>query len=215
MSAFDQTDFSNRCQRLIDLTQKAYIALVSQHPDTDKRLSEVSKDWIDFYLSHGNRNVQPPNMSFISPDIWERNIKDLGLQIKQFLRKKIDSKTYQNIELHLNIFKNEERLTQLHNCFKASFLCERELKKIDNLDLWLKTRLLITSSLIYNYVENLSDIKSELNFEVEDHLDSIKRFKELISNQEKSEQSKQLRFDIINSNIDKTLEKWAKIYYYQ
>ena len=94
MSAFVQSEFADRCQRLINHVDKAYISVAVEHPDSDKKLSEVSKDWIDFYLSHGNRTVQPPNMNFISSDIWERNIKDLGLKFGKFLHKKLDAKTY-------------------------------------------------------------------------------------------------------------------------
>ena len=66
MSAFQQSEFSERCQRLIDFCEKAYIAMITDHPDTDKRLSEVSKDWIDFYLSHGKKEVHRRS-SMISP----------------------------------------------------------------------------------------------------------------------------------------------------
>ena len=78
MTAFVQSEFADRCQRLINLVDKAYISVAVEHPNSDKRLSEMSKDWIDFYLSHGKKEVQPPNMSFISPDIWERNLKDFN-----------------------------------------------------------------------------------------------------------------------------------------
>ncbi len=215
MSAFDQTDFSNRCQRLIDLTQKAYITLASQHPDTEKRLSEMSKDWIDFYLSHGNRNVQPPNMAFISPDIWERNLKNLGIKFRQFLQKKIDLKTYQNILLELSLFKNEEKLTQLHNCFKAANLCEKDLSKIENFDLWLNTRLMTAYSLVYNYEESFHEIVTELNYSVEEHLVSIENLKEHIKKKDKTPEIQQLIFDSINQEIDQTLMKLEKRYYYK
>ena len=178
MSAFDQSDFAERCQRLIDYTNKAYIAIAVQHPDTDKRLSEVSKDWIDFYLSHSNREVQPPNMSFISPEIWERNIKTLGTKFEKFLRKKITTKSYQSIVLELSLFKSNEQLSQLHNCFKVSEICETDLNKIDNLDLWLEARLLIPCSLIYEYEKEFSELISDLNCKVEVHMDEIKSLKE-------------------------------------
>ena len=215
MSAFDQTDFSNRCQRLIDLCQKAYIALASQHPDCDKRLSEVSKDWVDFYLSHGKRDVQPPNMTFVSPEIWERNINELGVEFGHFIHKKVDSKTFQNIILSLSMFKNEEKLTQLHNSLKAANLCERQLNKIENIDLWLDTRLLIPYNLLYDYENSFPDIVVESNIDVEEHLDSIKILKENINENGNLQETQQLIFDSINENIDQTLAKWSKRYYYQ
>ncbi len=215
MSAFDQTDFSNRCQRLIDLCQKAYIAMASQHPDCDKRLSEVSKDWIDFYLSHGKRNVQPPNMNFISPDIWEKNLNNLGLEFGRFIHKKIDLKNYQNILLNLNLFKSEEKLSQLHNSFKSANLCERKLNKIDNLELWLNTRLLIPYNMLYDYEKDYSDIVLESNIDVEEHLDSIKILKENLKEKDNSQEVQQMIFDTINENIDHTLAKWEKRYYYR
>jgi hypothetical protein len=215
MSAFDQTDFSNRCQRLIDLCQKAYITLASQHPDADKRLSEVSKDWVDFYLSHGKREVQPPNMSFISPDIWEKNLKDLGIKFENFIHKKIDSKTYQKIVLTLNLFKNEETLTQLHNSFKVSNLCERQLNKIDNLVLWVNARLMTPYNLVYNYEKDFSDIVLETNVVVEDYLVSIEKLRNYINNQEKSPEILQIFFDNLNQEIDQTIAEWEKRYFYK
>lgn len=215
MTAFVQSEFADRCQRLINLVDKAYISVAVEHPDSDKRLSEMSKDWIDFYLSHGKKEVQPPNMSFISPDIWERNLKDLGIEFKNFLQKKIDSKSYQKILLTLNLFKNEEKLAQLHSSLKAAKLCERQLNKIDNLDLWLNTRLLIPYSLIYDYENSFSDIVLESNIDVEEHLESIRTLKEKLKDKDSSAETQQIIFNMINEDIDKTLDKWEKRYYFR
>ena len=215
MSAFVQSEFADRCQRLINFVNKAYISVGVGHPDSDKKLSEVSKDWIDFYLSHGNRSVQPPNMNFISPDIWERNIKDLGFKLEQLLHKKIDAKTYQTIILNLTLFKNEEQLSQLHNIFKTANDSEKDITKIKNIESWIDIKLLIPYSLIYSYEKDYSELVSDLNSTVEEHLDSFKRLKEFVENKEKSDETKQFYFDMINEDIDKTLDKWEKRYYYR
>ena len=215
MSAFVQSEFADRCQRLINFVEKAYISVAVEHPDSDKKLSEVSKDWIDFYLSHGNRTVQPPNMNFISPDIWERNIKDLGYKFGQFLHKKMDAKTYQTIILNLTLFKNEEQLSQLHNSFKAANTSEKDLSKIENIESWIDIKLLIPYNLIYAYEKDYSELASDLNATVEEHLDSFKRLREFVENKDKSNETKQFYFDMINEDIDKTLDKWEKRYYFR
>ena len=215
MSAFDQSDFAERCQRLIDYTNKAYIAIAVQHPDEDKKLSEVSKDWVDFYLSHGNREVQPPNMSFISPDIWERNIKNLGKKFEKFLRKKTTTQTYQSIVLELSLFKSNEQLSQLHNCFRVAEICETDLNKIDNLDLWLEARLLTPCTLIYEYEKEFSERISDLNSKVEFHIDEIKTLKERIKSGKYTKEALQSFFDIINNNIKENLNTWEIQYYYK
>ena len=215
MSAFVQSEFADRCQRLINFVEKAYISVAVEHPDSDKKLSEVSKDWIDFYLSHGNRNVQPPNMNFISPDVWERNLKELGLKLEQFLQKKTDVKTYQTIILNLTLFKNEENLSELHNSFKVANNCERDLSKINNIESWIDFKLLVPYNLIFAYEKEYPELVSDLNDTVEEHLDSLKRLKEFIDNKDKTDQSKQFFFDLINEKIDKTLVNWEKRYYYQ
>ena len=215
MTAFVQSEFADRCQRLINFVEKAYISVALEHPDSDKKLSEVSKDWIDFYLSHGNRNVQPPNMSFISADIWERNIKELGMKFGQLLHKKLDSKTYQSLILNLTLFKNEEQLLQLHNSFKAANTNERDLSKVKDIEYWIDIKLLIPYNLIYAYEKDFSELVSDLNTTVEEHLDSYKRLKEFVENKDKSDETKQFYFDMINEDIDKTLEKWEKRYYYR
>ncbi len=216
MSAFEQTEFSERCQRLIDFCQKAYITVISEHPDADKRLSEMSKDWIDFYLSHGNRSVQPPNMAFISADIWERNLKELGNKFSDFLNKKIDAKTFQDIILELNLFKSEEKLSQLHNCFKASEVCETDISKIENLELWISTRLLAPCSLIYEYEQAVSeDLVNDLNDCVENYIESVKKYNDTIKNSEKTKEEKQALFDEINNSIEKSLNQWEVKYFYK
>lgn len=215
MSAFVQSEFADRCQRLINHVDKAYISVAVEHPDSDKKLSEVSKDWIDFYLSHGNRTVQPPNMNFISSDIWERNIKDLGIKFGKFLHKKLDAKTYQTIILNLTMFKNEEKLTQLHNSFKAADTSEKDLSKIDNIESWIDIKLLIPYNLIYAYEKDYSELASDLNETIEEHLDTFKRLREFVENKEKSYESKQFYFDMLNEDIDQTLDKWERRYYFR
>ena len=215
MSAFVQSEFADRCQRLINFVEKAYISVALEHPDADKKLSEVSKDWIDFYLSHGNRNVQPPNMNFISAEIWERNIKELGMKLEPFLHKKMDSKTYQTIILNLTLFKNEEQLSRLHNSFKAAETSERDLSKVKDIEHWIDIKLLIPYNLIYAYEKDFSELVSGLNASVEEHLDSFKRLREFIENKDKSEEAKQFFFDMLNEDIDKTLIDWEKRYYYR
>ena len=200
MSAFEQTEFSERCQRLIDYCQKAYITLITEHPDTEKRLSEVSKDWIDFYLSHGKKDVQPPNMIFIEAEIWERNLKDLGTKFKCYLDKKIDS---------------EEKLKQLHGSFKAANLCEKDFSKIENFDLWLDARLRLPYSMIWAYEEELSDLVLDLNITVEDHIDAIERFKKIVKDETKNQEAKQSLFNAINKSIDQTLDKWETAFFYK
>lgn len=213
MSAFDQTDFSDRCQRLIDICDKAYIAMSAQHPDTDARLSEVSKDWIDFYLSHGNDKVQPPNMSMIPAEIWNRNMTELGKSFSDFIHKKISAEDYQNIILKISILKNEAHLTSLHNCFKASELCETDVTKIENWQLWLSARLLNSASLVYSYVENLPKLLSELKMETEEHKESIERFVALT--EDAPNELKQSFFDNINNAIQESLNKWEIMCFYK
>ncbi len=215
MSAFVQSEFADRCQRLINLVSKAYISIALEHPDSDKKLSEMSKDWIDFYLSHGNKNVQPPNMNFISPDIWDRNLKELGLKFGKFIHKNIDVKTYQIIILNLTLFKDEEKLSQLHNSFKEANICEKELSKINNIESWIDKKLLIPYNLIYAYEKDYPELTPDLNETIEEHLDSLKRLREFIENKDKSDETKQFYFDMISEDIDKTLDRWEKRYYYK
>ena len=216
MSAFQQSDFSERCQRLIDFSNKAYIAKRVAHPDAEKRLSEVSKDWVDFYLSHGKKDVQPPNMSCISPEIWDRKLKELGVKFNEFLRKNIDSKTFQKIILEVSIFKNEEKLTQLHGSFKAADLCEKDITKIEDYDLWLGARLMNPAIIIAEYEENISDdLLQELDMTVGDHVEAIERFKKIVADPSKSIQAKQSLFNMINKSIDRTLNDWETMFYYR
>lgn len=217
MSAFQQSEFSERCQRLIDYCEKAYIAMITDHPDTDKRLSEVSKDWIDFYLSHGKKDVQPPNMSFIESDIWEQKLKDLGNYFSLFLQRKINTKTYQIILLNLNLFKSEEKLKQLHGAFKASGICEKEFDKIENIDTWLQARLFSPSTLMFEYFGENEDSKlaKELDENIKDQLNALEQFDIYAADENVSKEEKQNKFNEINKSIDEVMNKWEKVFFYK
>lgn len=213
MSAFVQSEFSDRCQRLINYCEKAYITLSTDFPDIDKRLSELSNDWIDFYLSHGKKEVQPPNMAFIPAEIWEKNMQNLGNRFSTFIRKNITTLDYENILLQISILKNEEQLTKLHNCFKTSNLCENSISEIEDLNLWLDSRFIAPASLVYAYVENLPELVEKLNLEVEEYRESIKRMTKLT--QEASVEVKQSFFDNLNRSIEKSLKDWEELCFYR
>ena len=91
LSAFTQSDFSERCQRLIDYCQKAHITFLANYPDLEQRFNSLSKDWIDFYLSHGRTNNKPPNMNFIKDEVWNDIMQELGKTIQRFIHKKLPS----------------------------------------------------------------------------------------------------------------------------
>ena len=215
-SAFKPSEFSDRCQRLIDYCQNAYIARLAKHPELEKKISEVSKDWIDFYLSHGNRNVQPPNMSIISPEIWDRNLKSLGVKINDFIRKEIDLKSFQNLILEISLFKSEEKLTKLFSIFKASESSEKDITKIEDYDSWLETRIIQPSRMISEYEYELSDdFVSDLDIIVKDYIESVERFKKIATDPNKSTAAKQSLFNMINKSIDQTLNNWETRFYYK
>ena len=60
-----------------------------------------------------------------------------------------------------------------------------------------------------------TDIVLESNIDVEEHLDSIKILKENLKEKDNSQEVQQMIFDTINENIDHTLAKWEKRYYYR
>lgn len=215
MSAFDQNEFSKRCQRLIDYCQKAYISIISNHPDTEKRLNEVSKDWIDFYLSHGKKDFQPPNMAFIDSEIWEIKLNELGFAFNDFIHKKINEKSFQKIVLKLSLLKDEEKLSQLHNSFKIAELCETDLSKIEDLNLWLETKLIIPYSFILSYEENLSSLVFTLNLQVNEHIEAVERFKKVVQDSNKSLAVRQSMFNLINKSISQTLIQWETDFFYK
>ena len=216
LSAFQQSDFSERCQRLIDYCKKAYITKKVNYPDAEKRLSEVSKDWVDFYLSHGRKDVQPPNMSIIPTEVWDRKLKELGLKFNEFLRRNIDEKAFQKLILEVSIFKDEGKLTQLHNSFKVAEICEKDITKIEDYNLWLEARLMNSASIIAEYEEEISeDLLFDLDMAVKDHIEAIERFKEIVTDPNKSIETKQSLFNLLNKSIECTLNDWETSFYYK
>ena len=69
--------------------------------------------------------------------------------------------------------------------------------------------------MLYDYEKDYSDIVLESNIDVEEHLDSIKILKENLKEKDNSQEVQQMIFDTINENIDHTLAKWEKRYYYR
>lgn len=213
MTTFVQSEFAERCQKLISYCNKADTALLINHPDTDKRLSEVSKDWINFYLSHGNSNVQPPNMSFIAPQIWNDSLKELGYCFSSFTHKKQTQKEHELMLLKINCFKNEELLQNLHNSFKASELCEININKIDNIQEWFNCRFHGPFEQIFNYVEPYKNLSTDVKIEIEEHISDMQEFCKHL--EVMTDDIKQDYFINLNNSIETTLLKWERIFMYK
>ena len=81
MSAFVQSDFAARCQELLDLFKKAHTAWRVSHPDKEKHSGNLSREWVRFFLAHGNAVNRPPSFAFIASSSWETGINELGTSI--------------------------------------------------------------------------------------------------------------------------------------
>lgn len=213
MTAFVQSEFAERCQRLINWCNKADTALLVNHPDSEKLLNEVSKDWVNFYLSHGNASVQPPNMSFIAPEIWNNNLKKLGNSFSDYIHKNQNSNDHQKMLLKIYCFKNEESLQNLHNSFKASELCERDFKKISNLEDWFECRFQAPFELVYAYIQPYQELLNDLNIEIETQLAAFNDFYNDFP--KLTDDVKQSYFNNINDSISESLLNWEKFFMYK
>lgn len=212
-SAFDQSEFAERCQKLMSYCEKAYIAYAAGHPDTDKRMNELSRDWVDFYLSHGNHDVQPANMAMINPEVWDKRMLELGKTVSHLIGKNISQDEYESILIRLSIFKNEEKLTKLHNCFKAADLCESDVKKIDDYKVWFDCRMGQPASVVFEYVMPYQKALRDFEIKATEPEEALQRYERLTANS--TPELKQNMFNNINGEIKNLLEEWQKTFFYK
>lgn len=140
----------------------------------------------------------------------------MQFKFNNFIRKKIDSKAFQSLILEVTLFKDENKLSQLHDCFKAAEIYEKDILKIEDYDLWLEARLLTVARLINEYEEEIAnDLLFDLDMTVKEHIEAIERFKTVFAEPDKSIKAKQNLFNMINRSIDQTLNNWEISFYYK
>lgn len=120
MTAFVQSDFAARCQLLQELSDKTVIARRVSHPDLQKHIGNLSREWVRFFLAHGQAINRPPSLSFIASSTWETAVKDMGMAIAATTRGEIDQQAFELLRFKIGLLKDSSALETVQQALKAS-----------------------------------------------------------------------------------------------
>ncbi len=213
MSAFVQSDFSARCQLLIDLCEKAYLANNLDRPDRQKYAGELSKEWISFYLAHGNHTTIPPSLSFIASDSWQQSINFIGTKISRLVNNK-DLDDFEILTFKISLLKNPEELKALQTELKKRRQESKNLDKITNMRSFLDETLIKPAQMIAGRINDKKQLFHRLNASMESFLKAFARIEKRQKNCAKDLPIQGL-FNHLNEEIKAEFEFWNSLFYYK
>ncbi len=175
MSAFTQSEFAERCQLLLNLCEKANLARNLGHPDSKIYNGALSREWVRFFLAHGNHASIPPSLSFVASDSWSIGMNEIGLAITREVSNGIDEKEFNRLRLRILLIKEPQRIEKLHGIFagRQRFIAKND----DNTDRknWLEKALLLPASAILEQLNENPELQDQLQYEIESYLSSFDR----------------------------------------
>lgn len=175
MSAFTQSEFAERCQFLLSLCEKVNLARSLGHPDIETYNGTLSREWVRFFLAHGNNASIPPSLSFIASDSWSAGMNEIGFAIAREIDTGIDNEKFNRLRLRILLLKEPQRIEKLHGILAARH--QFITKNIDNSERkeWLEKALLLPANVIREQLNENPELLSRLQYEVESHLSSFNR----------------------------------------
>ncbi len=213
MSAFVQTDFSERCQLLLDLSDKLALTRRLDHPDSRRINGELTREWIRFFLAHGRHVTAPPTLKFIATDTWEAGINEIGFKLAAFTRDSAsaDDKVY--FRCKISLLKSPEKVQQLHEALNKRKMHLQQGKKIENLDTWFETALIKPASLMIELLDEEQVLFERLNAEVEFQIAAKERIKALIQENYPEIVINSL-IENLKNELNQEMQFWESLFYF-
>ncbi|MGM0600307.1 MAG: hypothetical protein ACQETH_10895 [Candidatus Rifleibacteriota bacterium] len=178
MSAFVQSDFSARCQLLIDLCEKAALSARLDHPDKKEIANELSSEWIRFFLAHGDHSTVPPTLNFIATQTWNMEIKKVGHEIARLIRNKADN-NLERLKYKLSLLKNPETIKKMQTVLEQREKHNSVPQEFNRLNAFLNKSLLQPAHEISTALKPDSLLVTRLENSVNFHLQSFSRIAKL------------------------------------
>ncbi len=213
MSAFVQSEFAERCQLLLDLCEKADLARNLAHPDVKSYNGALSREWIRFYLAHGNRANIPPTLAFIATDSWNIAMNEVGNTIAGLINTGIDRENMHNLKFKILLMKEPLRIESLHKIFgkRREFISNRENQP--EKEAWLTQALILPANALHEQVAEEPELLHQLQTEVDSHIEALQR----IIAQEKDGTDPEVieaLFTSLQQEIDADMAFWEKLFFY-
>jgi len=224
MSAFVQSDFAERCQLLLDLCEKAYLVRNLDHPDIKLHNGALSREWVRFYLAHGNHANTPPTLAFIASDSWSEAMNDVGQVIARLINTGIDKTDLNRLNLRILLLKEPQRIEKLHQVFKSrrefveksSVTDQNILENSDSSNkrkIWLDQALLVPGTAIHEQLADNAELLHKLHTDIDSHIDAFKRILEHENAGTDQEVIAGL-FNSLQQEINLDMNFWETLFFY-
>ena len=213
MSAFVQSDFSARCQLLIDLCEKTALTSKVEHPDQKKVANELSREWISFFLAHGEHATAPPTLTFIATQTWNIGIKKIGHEIARLVRNK-EKTDLEKLKFQLSLLKNPDTIKKVQTALKQRRNQNSVPDDFEQLKPFLNKSLLKPAHEISTTLNPESLLVIRLENSVNYHLQSFSRIAGLKEKGYTPETIKSLVKNL-SQEIDNDFTFWESLYFYK
>lgn len=179
MSAFVQGDFAARCQLLLDLCEKATISRRVQHPDMNKHVGDLSREWVRFYLAHGKAVTRPPSLDFIASTTWEASINDLGMSIAAVTRGEIEVSEYELLLFKIRCLKDDKGLATI----QQALLQEPGITTATSTTQWLEKELIEPGAVIAEQLQQNPELLARLENSASEYYAAAARIDNMVASE--------------------------------
>jgi len=213
MSAFVQSEFAERCQLLLDLCEKTDLARSLAHPDINSYNGALSREWIRFYLAHGNHTNIPPTLAFIATDSWSIAMNEVGNTIAGLINTGIDREKMNGLRFRILLMKEPQRIESLQKLFRArrEFIDSKEIRP--GMESWLDRALISTANAVYAQVGEAPELLHRLQTEVDSHIATFQRISARVKDGTDPEVTEAL-FENLKQEIELDMAFWEKLFFY-
>lgn len=214
MSAFVQSEFAERCQLLLDLCDKADLARSLAHPDIAGYNGALSREWIRFFLAHGNHSNIPPTLAFIATDSWNIAMNEVGNAIAALINTGIDRENMHRLRFRVMLMKEPQRIETLQKIFdgrRKQLLSATE--QWSDREAWFTQTLILPANELHAQVGEVPELLHRLQTEVDSHIAAFQRIIEHEKNGTDPEVVAAL-FSSLQQEIDLDMAFWETLFFY-
>ncbi|MBU1105977.1 MAG: hypothetical protein KKB51_04840 [Candidatus Riflebacteria bacterium] len=178
MSTFVQSEFAERCQFLLNLCEKADLARSLGHPDIQKHTGALSREWVRFYLAHGNEMNLPPTLSFVASGSWNVGMSEIGHAISRLINVGIDRGALNRLKFRIILLKEPSRIEKLKQVFANRSKFVEQNDGLTEMKVWLENALLVPATILFDQLSGYPYLLDRLRTDVDSHIATFERIKE-------------------------------------
>ncbi len=213
MSAFVQSEFDERCQLLLDLCEKADLARSLAHPDLNSYNGALSREWIRFFLAHGNQHHIPPTLSFIATDSWSIALTEIGHNISSLINTGIDRDKLNLLKFKILLMKEPQRIETVQKVFsgRRAFIDDKESRP--DRETWFTQALILPANSLHDQIGEAPELLHRLQTEVDSH---IAAFQRIVAHEKDGTDPEVVEalFSSLQQEIDLDMAFWEKLFFY-